>query len=259
MFDNLKLEIEEGIALLTVNRPETLNALNRETMKELEAAFAQLREDAAAGAVIVTGEGPKSFVAGADIKELEALDAAAGKKLSAQGQAIFRAIETFPKLVIAAVNGYCLGGGCELALACHLRIASETAVFGQPEVQLGLVPGYGGTQRLGRLVGKGLALEMILCGQMVDAGRALRMGLVNRVVEPAQLMNESRAVASRILQNGPLAVQYSIEAIDRGLQMPLEEGLSLESTLFGLACASQDMKEGTRAFLEKRNPQFEGR
>lgn len=256
---NLTLEKKDRIALLSVNRPKALNALNRETMRELRDAFAALESDEDAGAVILTGTGDKSFVAGADINELAGLNAAEGRDLALDGQAVFRAVELFPKPVIAAVNGFCLGGGCELALSCHIRVASESARFGQPEVKLGLIPGYGGTQRLSRLVGKGRAMELILSGDMIAAAEALKCGLVNHVVAAEELIPHCRALARRILKNAPAALRYAIEAVNRGLESPIEEALALEASLFGLACATGDMKEGTRAFLEKRAPRFEGK
>lgn len=256
---NLKLDLDQRTAVLTIDRPQSLNALNAETLDELDAAFAGLANNSDVGAVILTGGGEKAFVAGADLKELASLDPVSARQVAARGQAVFRAVENFPKPVIAAVNGFCLGGGCELAMSCHMRIASETARFGQPEVKLGLIPGYGGTQRLPRLVGKGRALELILSGDMIDAAEALRIGLVNRVVAPGELMAASRKLASRILLNAPLAVRLSIEAVNRGLEAPLDGATSLEAALFGVACSSSDMREGTKAFLEKRPPRFEGR
>lgn len=260
MFRNIRLEIEDRIALLTFNRPEVLNALNRETLQELQAALAQLKHDDAVGAVILTGAGEKAFVAGADIKELARIETALqAREGSLRGQAIFDEIENFPKPVIAAVNGFALGGGCEMAMACHLRIAAEEAQFGQPEVKLGIIPGYGGTQRLTRLVGKGLAMELVLSGQLISAAEALRIGLVNKVVKRNELLAVCRQLTSAILANGPLALRYSIEAINRGAEMPLPQAQALEATLFGLSCASEDRKEGTQAFMKKRKPVFRGR
>ncbi len=256
---NLKVQVDGRIALVTVDRPQALNALNSATLDELEALLSGLEKDSNVGAMILTGGGEKAFVAGADLKELARLGAAQARQTALRGQAIFSAIENFPKPVIAAVNGFCLGGGCELAMSCHIRIASENARFGQPEVKLGLTPGYGGTQRLPRLVGKGRALELILSGEMIDAAEAFRIGLVNRVVATADLLAESRKLAAKILANAPLAVSLSIEAVNRGCDIPLKEALSLEAALFGVACSSQDMREGTSAFLEKRPPQFQGR
>ena len=258
-FSNLKIEIEDRIALLTLNQPEILNALNQTTLEELEEAFLQRLAQDDVGAVIVTGAGDKAFAAGADIKELAALDPLEARVKSRQGHRLLEVIEGFPKPVIAAINGFCLGGGCELALACHIRIAAESAQIGLPEVKLGLIPGYGGTQRLPRLVGKGKAMEMILSGESIGAQEAQRIGLVNGVVPLKDLISRCRELATRILANGPLAVRYCIEAINSGLDMSLQEATRLEASLFSLCCATQDMKEGTRAFLEKKKPQFKGR
>ncbi len=257
-YKNLKLELADGVAVVTLNRPQALNALNAETLDELDAVFGELSGRSDARAVVLTGEGEKAFVAGADIKELAAVQGVGARGLAARGQAIFDRIESFPKPVIAAVNGFCLGGGCELAMACHIRIASENARFGQPEVKLGLIPGYGGTQRLPRLVGRGAALELILTGDMIDAAEALRIGLVNRVTAPADLLPECRKLAARILKNAPLAVGLALEAVNRGAGCAMGEALSLEAALFGLSCATEDMKEGTQAFLEKRPARFAG-
>ena len=257
--ENLRLEVEERVALLTVNRPEVLNALNLAVLQELESALLQLTEDDEVAAVILTGEGEKAFVAGADIKQLAELEAMSAREFSAYGQSVFRLVESCPKPVMAAVNGFCLGGGCELALACHIRVASSRATFGQPEVKLGVIPGYGGTQRLSRLVGKGKAMELVLSGEMISADEALRIGLVNRVVDPHELLSTSRDLAGRIAANGPLAVRLAIQAINDGAEVPLEQALSMEAGLFGLACSTEDMREGTRAFLEKRKPEFSGR
>ncbi len=258
-FSNLKIEIEDRIALLTLNQPEVLNALNQSTMEELEAVFHKRLAQDDVGAVIVTGAGDKAFAAGADIKELAALDPLEARAVSRQGHRILEVIEGFSRPVIAAINGFCLGGGCELALACHIRIAAESAQIGLPEVKLGLIPGYGGTQRLPRLVGKGRAMEMILSGKSIGAQEAQRIGLVNGVVPLKDLISRCRELATRILANGPLAVRYCIEAINSGLDMSLQEATRLEASLFSLCCATQDMKEGTRAFLEKKKPQFKGR
>lgn len=256
---NLKWETSEGIGLATVDRPKALNALNGETLAELEQTLREARDDAGVGAVILTGAGEKAFVAGADIKEMLELSPLEARSLARRGQALFRMVETFPKPVVAAVNGFCLGGGCELALSCHVRIASERARFGQPEVKLGLIPGYGGTQRLPRLVGRAVALEMILSGEMIDAQRALQVGLVNRVVEPDRLLEVSREMCRRFLSNAPLAVSASLEAVCRGADLPQEGGEALEASLFGLIFASEDAREGTAAFAEKRSPRFQGK
>jgi enoyl-CoA hydratase len=257
-YANLHLSVEAGVALLQIARPEALNALDARLLDELEAAFSSLRDDPETGAVIVTGAGEKAFVAGADIKELATLDGVAGRAKSLRGQQVFSQIESLPKPVIAAVNGYCLGGGCELALACHIRIASENARFGQPEVKLGLIPGYGGTQRLPRLVGQGRALELLLTGDVVDAREADRIGLVNRVVPENELLPYCRELANKIMANAPYALSLVLEAVRAGASMPLERALLVEAGLFGLACATEDMKEGTKAFLEKRKPVFRG-
>jgi enoyl-CoA hydratase len=236
-----------------------LNALNQRTMLELRDAFDRVRDDAAVGAVLLTGAGEKSFVAGADINELAQQTATQGAGMSSLSRGIFSQPSRLGKPSIAAINGFALGGGCELALACTLRIASRTARLGLPEVKLGIIPGAGGTQRLARLCGKGAALELILTGEMIPAEEALRIGLVNRVVEPAELIPAAEAMAKKILANGPLAVRYAMEAVERGTEMSLEEGLLLESTLFGLCCATEDMREGTQAFVEKRPARFQGR
>jgi len=257
-FENIQMEIREAVAFLTLNRPKVLNALNAATLRELETAILAIREDAAVRAVVLTGAGEKAFAAGADIQELSQANGIDGRDLALRGQAVFRSIETCGKPVIACINGFALGGGCELALACHLRIASETARLGQPEVKLGLIPGYGGTQRLARLVGKGIALQMILTGEMVTAAEALRVGLVNEVVAPDQLPARGEALARAIAGMAPLAIRYSLEAVDRGYDLPQEEGLFLEAALFGLACGTADKAEGTAAFLAKRAPVWKG-
>ncbi len=252
------VEKADRIAWVTLNRPEKLNALNNEVLEELEQIFADLEQDAEVGVVVLTGAGEKAFVAGADIAELRTLDTAGARVQALRGQAVYQRIESLPKPVIAAVNGFALGGGCELALACHIRIASETARFGLPEVSLGLIPGYGGTQRLPRLVGKGVALDMILSGDMVPAADALRMGLVSRVVPAADLKAAATKLAKTILSRGPLALRSALAAVNEGLEMPQEQGLQYEAALFGLLAATQDMQEGTGAFLEKRPAVFKG-
>jgi enoyl-CoA hydratase len=254
----LHIEIVDRIAWITLQRPEKLNALNNEVLKELEQAFASLEFDDQVGAVVLTGSGEKAFVAGADIAELASLDTASARRQALAGQAVFERIESFPKPVIAAVNGFALGGGCELALACHIRIASENAKFGLPEVSLGVIPGYGGTQRLPRLVGKGVALDMILSGEMVAAADAYRTGLVSRVFPQAELRAGADKLARMILARGPLALRSALDAVQQGLEMPLEKGLQFEAALFGLLASTQDMKEGMAAFLEKRPAQFKG-
>jgi enoyl-CoA hydratase len=257
-FKFLTLEVADRVAILTVNRPDKLNALNDATIAELGVAIDQIRVDDSIGGAILTGAG-RAFGAGADIFELSNQTPVLAKARARAGQDVFRRFETCPKPVIAAVNGFALGGGCELAMACHIRIASDAAKFGQPESKLGLLPGYGGTQRLARLVGKGRATQLLITGEMIDAAEAYRIGLVNKVVAADQLMNEARTMMKTILANGPLAVALCIEAIDRGLQMSLEEGLILEANHFGLLAATDDMREGTRAFMEKRAPGFKGK
>jgi len=257
-FKFLTLEVADRVATLTVNRPDKLNALNDATIAELGLAIDQIRVDDSIGGAILTGAG-RAFVAGADISELSNQTPVLAKARARAGQDVFRRFETSPKPIIAAVNGFALGGGCELAMSCHIRLASDAAKFGQPESKLGLLPGYGGTQRLARLVGKGRANQLLLTGEMIDAAEAYRIGLVNKVVAADALMNEARAMMKTILANGPLAVALCIEAIDRGLQMSLEEGLILEANHFGLLAATDDMREGTRAFLEKRAPAFKGK
>ncbi len=258
-YENLRVERQDAIARITFDRPKVLNALNRKTMEELDACLDEAARDDSVRALILTGAGEKAFVAGADIGELAQRTPVDGKEFSLYGQSVLRKLETIGKPSIAAINGYALGGGCELALACTLRIASRTAKLGQPEVKLGILPGYGGTQRLARLCGRGVAARLVLTGEIISAEEALGIGLVNQVVEPAELLPAAEALAGKILANAPLAVRYSLEAIDRGLEMPQEQGLFLEATLFGLLCATEDMREGTRAFLEKRAPQFKNR
>jgi enoyl-CoA hydratase len=258
-YDNLLFEVSEQIARITFNRPNVLNALNRKTMDELGDCLKKVRADDAIRVLILTGAGEKAFIAGADINELSQQTPVNGREFTLYGQEIIHRLETLGKPAIAAINGFALGGGCELALACTLRVASRNAKLGQPEVKLGIIPGYGGSQRLPRLCGKGVACELILTGEMITAEEALRIGLVNRVVEPGELLATAEAIAKKIIANAPLAVKYALEAVERGMEMPQEEGLYLEATLFGLCCATQDMREGTRAFLEKRPPKFEGR
>jgi enoyl-CoA hydratase len=258
-YENLTVEVGDRIATVTVNRPDKLNALNSATERELQEVFLSLRDDADVGGVVVTGAGGKAFVAGADIAELSGLGATQGKEFAFQGQTTFTRIAQCPKPVLAAVNGYALGGGCELAIACHLRVASENARFGLPEVTLGLIPGHGGTQRLARIVGLGRALEMALTGRQVKADEALAWGLVNVVFPPAELLTGARAFLGQILDKAPLAVQYALEATHRSGDLGLDDGLYLEATLFGMACGTDDMREGTKAFLEKRKAEFRGR
>ena len=258
-YQNLLVESRDGVAIVTINRPDKLNALNDRTVDELDAAFAAIGADAAIRGVILTGSGEKAFVAGADIAELATPSPVDGKERSIRGQKVLDRIEDLGKPVIAAVNGFALGGGCELAMACHVRIASENARLGTPEVKLGIMCGYAGTQRLPRLVGKGRALEMLLTGEMVDAQEALRIGLVNRVVPKDKLMAEAEALLRKMLANGPVSLRFTIEAVNSGLELPLAEAQYLEATLFGLICTTDDMKEGTKAFLEKRPAKFTGK
>jgi enoyl-CoA hydratase len=255
-YDNLKLTNESGVLWITVNRPEKLNALSSATIDELRRAALDAENDDDVLAVVVTGAGDKAFVAGADIAELNRLGPVEAKEYALRGQAAFAALERLPKPVVAAVNGYALGGGCELAMACHLRVASSNAVFGQPEVKLGLIPGYAGTQRLPRLVGIGRAIEILTTGRNVTAEEAERIGLVNVVCEPVELTQTVDATLGMILANGPHAVAHCLEAVYHGLDMAFDEGCMLEATLFGVGAASPEMKEGTAAFLEKRKPDF---
>jgi enoyl-CoA hydratase len=257
--DNVRTENRDGILVITIDRPKVLNALNAQTVAEIGEAFAAARDDESVRCVILTGGGEKAFVAGADITELARMTPVTGKATAEKGQRVFRAIERFPKPVIAAVNGFALGGGCELALACHIRIASEKAQMGLPEVTLGIIPGYGGTQRMARLLGKGKALELILTGDRISAAEAERIGLVNKVVPADQLMTAAEEMARTIAKRGPLAVSAAIEAVMSGSDMPFEEGQLLEATLFGLLASTEDMKEGMGAFLEKRTANFRNR
>jgi len=258
-YETLLYEKRNGIGYVTINRPDKLNALNQRVMEELRTCFENIQSDKEVSAVILSGAGEKSFVAGADVSELAVQDPVQGQQTSTRGQRTLDFIEDLGKPVIAAVNGYALGGGCELAMACTLRIASENARFGQPEVKRGIIPGYAGTQRLPRLVGKGRAMEMILTGEPISAQEAYRIGLVNQVVASKDLVAAAEAVARKIMANGPLAVKLSMEAVNHGTEMTQEEGQFLEATLFGLCCTTADMKEGTRAFLEKRPPTFVGK
>ncbi len=258
-YANLLFDVRDGIGYLTVNRPEKLNALNRQAIEEVGACFWRIGHDSGVKAVIFTGAGEKAFVAGADIEELAALTPVEAQETSARGQSLLNFIENLGKPVIAAINGYALGGGCELALACTLRVASDTARLGLPEVKLGIIPGYGGTQRLPRLVGKGKALEMILTGEPVTAVEALRVGLVNQVVPQSDLIPAAESLARKIITNGPQALKFALQAVHHGGELPRAEGEFLEATLFGLAFATADMTEGTRAFLEKRPAKFAGK
>jgi enoyl-CoA hydratase len=257
-YKNLTLEIDGEIALLTINRPEKLNSLNRQTLQEINQALDDIEYEKRGRGVILTGAGEKAFVAGADISEIAPLDLKAGEEYAQFGQKILNRIEQSSVPVIAAVNGYALGGGCELALACHLRFASESARFGQPEVNLGIIPGFGGTQRLPRLVGKSRALELCMSGKIIDAQEARRIGLVDRVVPDPELINETEQLMRLIVSKAPLAVSYVIKSMNEGFNTNLREALQIEASYFGKSCATKDKTEGTTAFLEKRVPEFSG-
>lgn len=258
-YEYITVQVDEPAAVVTINRPDKLNALNSDTIAELGAAFEILRGDDRVRGIVVTGAGEKAFVAGADIAELARMGPISGVGVSRQGQDAFRMLERMPKPVVAAINGFALGGGLELSLACHLRVASRNARFGAPEVKLGIIPGYGGTVRLPRLVGRGRALELILTGAMIDAEEALRIGLVNRVVDPGEVLATARELLDRIMANGPVAVALALEAVDRAANTTIDDALILESNLFGLLAATEDMQEGMKAFLEKRSAHFQGR
>ena len=258
-YETLLMETRNRIAIVTINRPDKLNALNATAKHELGEAFKQIKSDSGVDVVVLTGAGEKAFVAGTDIRELTELDQKSGQAFSEGGQAVFNLIENLGKPVIAAVNGYALGGGSELALACHIRVASENAKFGQPEVNLGIIPGYGGTQRLARLVGKGRALELILTGDQIDAQEALRIGLVNKVVPLADLLKTAEAIGQKIIGKGQLAIRYVLQSVNATQDLSLSAGQSLEAELFGRCCGSEDFKEGTMAFLEKRKPMFKNK
>jgi enoyl-CoA hydratase/carnithine racemase len=256
--ENILYQKKESVAFITVNRPRVLNALSHQTFVDLRAAFEDARDDDAVRGVILTGAGDRAFIAGADISELATVTAVDAAQSSNVGQEVLNLVENLGKPVIAAINGLALGGGCETAMACTIRVASETAKFGQPEVKLGLVPGGGGTQRLPRLVGKGRALQMILSGETISAQEAYRIGLVNEVVPAAEVMARAEAILKQIFANAPLAVKYSLEAVNRGLETSQSEGQALEAAFFGLCAGTEDKKEGTQAFLEKRAPRFQG-
>jgi enoyl-CoA hydratase len=258
-YENLLYEKRDRIGFITFNRPKVLNALNRKTMEELNDILIAAREDDEVRVLILTGAGDKSFVAGADISELAVQTPVSGRETALFGQSVLHRLQTLGKPSIAAINGFALGGGCEVALACSMRLASKSAKLGQPEVKLGILTGYGGSQRLSRLCGKGVAHEICLTGEMISAEEALRIGLVNHVYEPAELLSAAEALAKKIIANAPLAVKFTMEAIERGVEMPQEEGQFLEATLFGISAATEDMREGTRAFLEKRPAQFRGK
>jgi enoyl-CoA hydratase len=258
-FDSLLLERDGPVATVTFNRPQVRNALNAETFAALRQTMLELQADDRVRVVILTGAGGKAFVAGADINELAVQTPTSARAFALAGQHVFEIVEGLGKPVIAAINGYALGGGCELAMACTIRLAADTATIGQPEINLGIIPGYAGTQRLARLVGKGKAMELLLTGVPVSAAEAQRIGLVNRVVGVSELMNEARTLADQLARNPPIAMRYILDAVNRGLEMPFEQAAEYEATLFGLVAATDDMREGTRAFLDKRKPDFKGR
>lgn len=258
-YQNLLFEIKNSVGIVTVNRPDKLNALNHQTLKELNELFSEIKINEEVSVVILTGAGEKAFVAGADISELNKLDILSGKEFSENGQEVFNLIENLDKPVIAAVNGYALGGGCELSLACHFRLASEKAKFGQPEVNLGVIPGYGGTQRLARLINSGRALEYILTGDMIDANEAYRIGLVNKVYSPEELMPKAIEMAEKIVAKGQVAIKMSVRAVVSCDELSQKEGQKLEASLFAVCCGTEDFKEGTAAFLEKRKPEFKNK
>jgi enoyl-CoA hydratase len=258
-YEHLLYEQRGAISFITFNRPKVLNALNAAMMRELDDVLSSVGRDAGVRVLIVTGAGEKAFVAGADINELARCTGVDGRELALFGQRVFARLENLGKPSIAAVNGFALGGGCELALACTIRLASRTAKFGQPEVTLGIMPGYGGSQRLARICGKGVAHELCLAGEMISAEEALRIGVVNHVYEPGELVSAAETLGNKIASNAPLAVRYAMEAIERGAEMPLREGMFLEAALFGMCAGSEDFREGTRAFLEKRPAVFRGK
>jgi enoyl-CoA hydratase len=258
-FENILVERDGAVAIVTLNRPKVLNALNTQTIDELRRAILELKRDDGVRAVILTGAGEKSFIAGADINELATQTPTSGREHAIAGQHVFDLIEHLGKPVIAAINGYALGGGCELAMACSIRIAADTAKLGQPEVNLGLIPGYAGTQRLARIVGRGRALELLLTGDQISAQEAHRLGLVNRVVPATELMAEAKKLAATLASKAPIAVRYILEAVHKGLEMPFPQAQIFEATLFGLVASTDDMREGTKAFLEKRKADFKGK
>jgi len=258
-YKNILLDIKNTTAVVTLNRPDKLNALNKETLEELSNVFSELRSNEDVHVVVLTGSGDKAFVAGADIAELNKLNVISAKAFSEFGQEVFNKIENFDKPVIAAINGFALGGGCELALACHIRIANTKAKFGQPEVNLGIIPGYGGTQRLARIINSGRALEYILTGDMINSEEALRIGLVNKVYEPEELLDRAVELAEKISSKGQQAIRFSLNAVRAANQLSLNDGLKYEASLFALCCGTEDFKEGTAAFLEKRKPEFKNR
>ncbi len=258
-YENILFDIEDGIAVVTINRPKVLNALNSATVAELKAAFTRVNDDPNIKSAILTGSGEKAFVAGADINELSTKNAMTGAEFSLTGQEVLNIMQFSGKPIIAAVNGFALGGGCEIAMACHVRFASENAKFGQPEVGLGIIPGYGGTQRLARLVGAGRALELCMSADMIDVQEAYRIGLVNKVYPLVELLPKTKEFCRKVMSKGPQAVAHVLHAVNRGMEMSLYDALRLEAHLFGLICATEDMKEGTKAFIEKRKPNFTGK
>src|SRR5258707_8839304 len=258
-YETIRYAKKGQVAYITLNRPKVLNAVNRDALNELKAAFEDASADPGVRGVILTGAGDKAFIAGADIVQLATISAIEGEQFSQAGQAVLNVIENLGKPVIAAVNGYALGGGCETAMACTIRLASDDAMFGQPEVKLGVIPGYGGTQRLPRLVGRGRALQLILSGAMISAQEAYRIGLVNEIVPRSELIPRAEAILAQITANAPLAIKFSLEAVNKGLETSQAEGLLIESSLFAICAASDDKKEGTAAFVERRAPQFKGR
>jgi enoyl-CoA hydratase len=258
-FENLLIDRDQAVAIITINRPKVLNALNTQTLDELRRAILELKGDDSIRAVVITGAGDKSFVAGADINELAVQTPTTGREHAIAGQHVLDLIEHMGKPVIAAINGYALGGGCELAMACTIRIASETAKLGQPEINLGIIPGYAGTQRLARIAGRGRALELLLTGDQITAQEAHRLGLVNRVVPAADLLPQAKALAAALAAKAPVAIRYILDAVHKGVEMPFPQAQIFEATLFGLVASTEDMREGTRAFLEKRKADFRGR
>ncbi len=258
-FENLLIDRDDAVAVVTINRPKVLNALNTQTMNELRRAMEELQQDPSIRAIVLTGSGDKSFVAGADINELAVLSPVDGKEHARRGQAVLDFIEQLGKPVVAAINGFALGGGCELAMACSMRIAADTARLGQPEINLGIIPGYAGSQRLPRLVGKGIALEILLTGDMISASRAYEIGLVNRVVPAADLMAEAKKLAAALASKAPIAARSIIQSVNHGFEMAQADAQFLETSLFGLVASTDDMREGTRAFLEKRKADWKGK